>query len=380
MSLRSQYLTDVLSTLYPGEGGPVSEFVAVPDVRRARLLVPAGSRRGAAGAVRRYARPAGRAARLKRDLAALALRTGADRALLRDRITVGGADSIEAYLRLVLDRDVVVSVHIGPPRANRKPVLQLLDPAGATLGFAKLGTNALTRRLVRAEASALTAIRHAELSTVVAPRILHVGRWQGHEVLVQEALPAWRRRRPVGYRLPVAMREVACCLGVTSGPLAESAYRTDLVARLSTVDAPLLLAATERLMDRRGRTVLEFGAWHGDWSPWNMAALADAVLVWDWERFARDVPLGFDAVHHELQVRLERGEDAESAVDAAVARAPERLAPFAVVPDAAEATALLYLVDLAARYLADRQAEAGARLGRLGTWLLPVLIRRVGEL
>src|SRR2546423_9903469 len=90
MSLRSQYLTDVLSTLYPGEGGPVSEFVAVPDVRRARLLVPAGSRRVAAGAVRRYARPAGRAARLKRALAPLALRTGSHRRLLRRRIPVGG--------------------------------------------------------------------------------------------------------------------------------------------------------------------------------------------------------------------------------------------------------------------------------------------------
>ena len=38
---------------------------------------------------------------------------------------------------------------------------------------------------------------------------------------------------------------------------------------------------------------------------------------------------------------------------------------------ARELTALLYLVDLAARYLTDRQAEAGARLGVLGTWLLP---------
>ena len=35
---------------------------------------------------------------------------------------------------------------------------------------------------------------------------------------------------------------------------------------------------------------------------------------------------------------------------------------------------------LATRYLSDRQAEAGARLGVLGTWLLPVLIRRVEEL
>src|SRR5256885_4855954 len=111
-----------------------------------------------------------------------------------------------------------------------------------------------------------------------------------------------------------------------------------------------------------------------------MAAVADAVLLWDWERSARDVPLGFDAVHHELQARLERGEDAESAVGATVARAAERLAPFEVPPSAAEVTALLYLVDLATRYLADRQAQSRARLGVLRTRLLPGLLQRVGEL
>ena len=47
---------------------------------------------------------------------------------------------------------------------------------------------------------------------------------------------------------------------------------------------------------------------------------------------------------------------------------------------AARITGLLYLIDLAARYLDDRQAEAGARLGVLGTWLLPVLIAKVEEL
>ena len=61
-----------------------------------------------------------------------------------------------------------------------------------------------------------------------------------------------------------------------------------------------------------------------------------------------------------------------------LARAPELLLPFGVVHrQAVEVTALLYLVDLAARYVADRQAEAGARLGVLGTWLLPILVARV---
>ena len=38
------------------------------------------------------------------------------------------------------------------------------------------------------------------------------------------------------------------------------------------------------------------------------------------------------------------------------------------------------LIDLATRYVTDRQAEAGARLGVLGSWLLPVLVARVEAL
>src|SRR3712207_7664491 len=40
----------------------------------------------------------------------------------------------------------------------------------------------------------------------------------------------------------------------------------------------------------------------------------------------------------------------------------------------------LFRSDLACRYLADRQAEAGARLGVLGTRLLPVLVNEVASM
>jgi hypothetical protein len=122
---------------------------------------------------------------------------------------------------------------------------------------------------------------------------------------------------------------------------------------------------------------LTFGAWHGDWSPWNMATTVDAMLVWDWERFTGGVPVGFDAIHYDLQRLLDRRVEPGPAVDTTLARAERLLAPFGVGPDAAGVTALLYLVDLAARYLEDGQAEAGARLGVLGTWLLPVLTAKV---
>jgi hypothetical protein len=396
VGLRAQYLREVLSALYPAAEAStgrsatadrVADYVVVPDARRPRLLVPLTSRRVAAAAVRRYAEPQSRLARLKREAVVAALRTGASALLLRHRLRINGraADTIDGYLSDALGLDLSLSIHIGPARANRKPVLQLLTADGSTVGFAKLGTGELTRRLVRAEATALTELARHDIPHLSIPRVLHHGRFNGHEVLVQSALPVWLPRAALSPdRLIAAMRAIAGSGGPRRGPLDDSTYWIDLRGRLLTVadqpDGAVLAAAAQTLVDRRGSTILGYGAWHGDWAPWNMAALADTLLVWDWERYAVDVPMGFDAVHHELQRRIENDSDAAGAVDKAVRRAGEVLGAFDVHPRARELTALLYLVDLAARYLADRQAEAGARLGVLGRWLLPVLIRRVERL
>jgi hypothetical protein len=383
---RAQYLQEVLGVLYP-EGGSGTEYLVVPDARRPRLLVPTTSRRVAAAAVRRYAEPRSRIGRLKREAVVAALRTGASAVLMRDRLRIGGlaGDTIDGYLRRALGRELALSVHIGPARANRKPVLQLLSPDGATVGFAKLGTGPLTRQLVRAETVALTTLSHVALAHTTVPRVLHAGQWRGHEVLVQSCLPVWQPRAAAdGVRLAAAMREVATCCGTKRGGLAGSAYWMELCSRLEAVadrrDGAALSAAARALAGRAGDVSLRYGAWHGDWAPWNMAPLAGTLLVWDWERFTLGVPVGFDAVHHDLQRRIESGTGAAVAVEQTVRRAGALLEPFEVTPEARELTALLYLVDLAARYLADRQAEAGARLGVLGSWLLPVLIRHVEAL
>jgi hypothetical protein len=231
----------------------------------------------------------------------------------------------------------------------------------------------------------LIALGRSGLTKLTVPTVLHAGQWRGLQVLVQSALPVWLPRAPLTpRRLAAAMVDIAGCCGYTAGPLVGSPYWTELRSRLASVqDRPegvALGAAAELLVQHAGSTTFRYGAWHGDWAPWNMANLTDALLVWDWERFAQGVPVGFDAVHHELQRRIQSSGDAAGAVEATVRQAAELLAPFAVTSEARELTALLYLVDLAARYLTDRQAEAGARLGVLGTWLLPVLIRRVEEL
>jgi hypothetical protein len=390
-ALRARYLAEVLRVLYP-EGGQEAtgqvEFLVIPDQRRPRLLVPVGSGRVAAAAVRRYAEPQSRLARIKRDAVVASLRTGTARLLLRSRVCVPvTSDTIETYLRRALGTDLTLSVHIGPARANRKPVLQLLDADATTLGFAKLGVGPLTRTLVRAETTALDLLAHRRLTTVSVPQVRHAGQWRGHEVLVQSPLPIWEPRVPLGGdRLESAMSEVANLDGVGEATLEDGPYWPHLRERLDAIaahpDGRVLADAAHDLVDRVGLTPLRYGCWHGDWAPWNMAALADRLLLWDWERFAAGVPMGFDALHYAMQRDLQAGSfstaRASEAVESCVDRAAELLQPFSVTDRfAAHVTALLYLIDLATRYVTDRQAEAGARLGALGTWLLPALIRRV---
>jgi hypothetical protein len=404
----------------PGAGNgtgdvAVGDLIVLPGLARPRLLVPAGRRAGAA-AVRRYGEPGSARARLGSRGLALLLASGLGRYLLRDRLAVrapAGAATIETYLSSVLDRDLTVSLHIGAARANRKPVLQLLSPRGETLGFAKIGVNALTRELVRAERDALREIgahgtgpagtgAHGtgpdrpgggrepghgpgldggtRLGSLTVPRVLHHGTWRDLDVLVLGPLPVWQRRRPLGWpRLTAAMGEVAQLGGLSRQTLTESGYWQRLQLRAAAAEASEdradLLSALGRLGARAGDLTLAFGCWHGDWTPWNMACTSGGLLVWDWERFGSGVPLGFDALHYWLQrsAVAARSDPGGAAADC-VQRAAALLRPLGVTAAAARLSVLLYLADLSARYLGDRQADAGARLGAPGRWLIPALV------
>ena len=365
-----------------------SRFTLLRWPSRSQLLVPAEPR-AAAAAVRHYGVPGSRAARLGARAMSFALATGLGGSALSGGVQViapRGADTIEAHLKATISPDLQVSMYLGAAHANRKPVLQLLSAAGRPVGFAKIGINPLTRDLVRAEHGSLTRLGRARLGEITVPSVLYFGQWHGLEVLVLSALPVWLRRRPLPEeRLAAAMAEVARIGGVRSAPLNGSAYLPQLRSRLAAADeSPARAALMEQLgalTERAGGTVLSYGAWHGDFTPWNMASTDSGLLVWDWERFTLGVPLGFDLLHHWLQSQVGPGrrEPLASATGCAE-RAPQLLARLGIRPAEARLTAVLYLADLATRYLVDRQAKAGAPRGAPGTWLTPAIAREVERL
>jgi Phosphotransferase enzyme family len=369
---------------------PGGEYLLLLGTRRPRLVIPAAPALAAA-AVRGYSAVGSQTARMGARALSLALRSGVGVAAFRSRIHVRvppGADTIESYLASALDCSVVVSFYLGPARANRKPVLQLLSPEGHVIGFAKLGTNPLTRSLVRAESDALTRLGRVGLSEVTVPKVLHYGAWGDVNVLVLSALPVWQSRMPVTEAgLASAMNAVARVGGVRREPLDSSDYWGQLTGRLAAADESTardtLQHALSLLAERAGDAPLPLGSWHGDWTPWNMAWTRSGLLVWDWERFTDGVPLGFDMLHYRLQKELVSGHrDPRAAAGRSIEAAASSLAPFGLAGSQARLTCILYLADLATRYLCDRQAQAGAPLGAVGGWLIPAVtaeVRRLGQ-
>ncbi len=126
------YTEQIVSLLWPeragaAEGGAAG-MLALPSVRRARLLVPAAQRKVAASAVRRYSVHGDVRGAARRPRCWLPdLRSGLLQPLIRRRSWMPGGTAepgtITAHLRTIVSPDCEVAVYVGLPRGNRKPVL-----------------------------------------------------------------------------------------------------------------------------------------------------------------------------------------------------------------------------------------------------------------
>ena len=377
----------IVEALWPppvevGSPGPDSfaDYLAVPNADDPRFLLPRD--RHAAVAVLRHFRSGGtRAARYRIAALRSTIRVTGGWPLSRNRVAVFGAgpgtrDTIETHLREILGREISLGIQLGPPRANRKPILQVLDGDGRPLAFGKLGINPLTRRLVRTEAAALREITELDLPGIRVPRLVHEGEWHGSALLLTTPLPLHAADEEVGVDVrTAAMVTLSRAAGTTRSRPGSSPWLLELRERAAALTHESirahLLASLEHLA--MGADDWEFGCWHGDWMAWNMAGLEGDVLLWDWERFAGPVPLGWDALHFTLRQTFLTSEPTPRVARDLLDRAPGLLAPFGVSPMIALGVAQAYLVELAVRYTADGQREAGGRTARVEEWLIPVL-------
>ena len=265
----------------------------------------------------------------------------------------GGA-AIEDHVRSHVPEAGAVGVLLGPPRANAKPVLRIFDRAGTTIAYGKVGHDEFSAGLVRAETAVLLELRRRPMLALEFPTVLHAGEWQGLEVLLMTACKGASEGMP-SWELPLAaMYELAEADRTEARTVRGSEYLADLGARVARLpDSRNLAVMYDRVARHTAATELAFGRWHGDWAPWNMGSAAGRVQLWDWERSRDGVPLGFDVVHFVLQQQLVAGADPATTAAALLRVAGDALCRWYDRSDQREATVLLYLTEIVARYAAD---------------------------
>ena len=357
-------------------------YTAFPSVERARILVSSGAHHASARAIARQLTGQRRRTRIARRLVSSAARHGVLDRVPRSQVTVtasGDEERFEQRLARALEvPGVHLTIPIGPPRANRKPILQVSDLAGNPLAFVKVGHNPLTRSLVEAEGRSLRVVARSAGNEIEAPRLRAEFEWYGSQVLMMSALQIPTRRLSVADSRD-RLEQLAMQIASLEGPVQRVPWRVHPLRRrlhwafdgLGERGQPFL-AELETLDDDAAMSV---GAWHGDFNPGNFALMSGPCQVWDWERFEGGVPFGFDILHHDLHrwITIERVKP-EEAADRLLSRSTDLLAD-ALPPAERLMTARTYLLTLAERYLRDNQEQAGANLGRVTSWLLPALMR-----
>lgn len=156
---------------------------------------------------------------------------------------------------------------------------------------------------------------------------------------------------------------------------------------LRTAEARELLGETlEVLRDTDADRALPVGAWHGDWTPWNMSRRRGKLQLWDWERFETGVPLGLDRCHYGVNAVCRR----DGLGLASVMRGLELAGITNDRSTQGHAVGATYLAVIACRYLAGAELELGdaiaagitgrsqVMLDALRSWLgLPAAARHV---
>lgn len=362
-------------------------YLALPRAANPRLLVPLGSPRAAATALARNHDATSKKARFARAALGAGLRAGVTQRLA-DRVDVFADPSLtpaerpqhllSAHLRQVFGRrDLELAVILGVPRLNRKPVLQVLACDGTVVGYVKAAWNGLTSVLVRNEARVLADLAAAGPSTFTPPALVAAGPWRELELIGVSALPnADRPDAAQIFEPPMAViAEIAGLWGRSTARLADSPYWTGVRERLAPEASDTLRKAVDWIEQRFGATEMAFGAWHGDFTPWNMARLDDRTYVWDWERTA-PAPAGLDLLHFLFQTQCRfGGEGAEGSVELSSERTPGLLPSLDVPLDSERALWSVYRLELLFRYDEAREAGVLARPSKIHAGILEMFAR-----
>jgi hypothetical protein len=266
--------------------------------------------------------------------------------------------------------EIRVAFYLGVPGAYRKITVQVMDPSGRTLAFAKIATSPATKGKIEHERRILLRLWESEGLRGRVPEVLHHFEWQGSRVLLIAGGPS----QPGPTILSQA--HLSLCSEVFL-PFAQQ-YDFDsspMMTRMSEVLirlGPRLPSALFARLDQAlrllraelGPAPIPLSIAHRDFAPWNTRSGPQGLFVFDWDGAEEHITPLYDIFHFQ-------------AIQAALLDRREYLPDRAFLRDALDALwpggqeylpwlYLSYLLDMTLLYSEAQVVAPG--VGEQGVW------------
>jgi thymidylate kinase len=291
-------------------------WLALKDGRG--FLIPLASQQTRVNALRLY-NAQNLKARIARTLLTLGLKGGIVRPLVRKMQVLIRQDVPEEerskillleHLKEVLKyQDLTYAISLGAPGPHRKPVLQIMTSDGEVIGYAKVGRDDATNRLVQNEVQTLQVLAATPLHALTVPRVLHSGWWRDHFLGVlsaPEGVSDGARQTLTLHHL-AALKELRA-VQIAWMPLRESAFWITLCRQVGQMHHTRYRHVLEQGIAKAetwvGKTPLPFHFCHGDFAPWNMKQNGKKLFIFDWEYASEAGPPAWDLFHFRFETML----------------------------------------------------------------------------
>lgn len=284
------------------------------------------------------------------------------------------ADDLQALIESLFGAGTEWALFGGTPCVHQKTTLQL-SRGGKILGYLKLCNHADVYRLFVHEQSVLNELEGAGMTNI--PRCLGCGELRpGLWYFAQSTTKTGKSRVPhvwtVGHaeflrrlaentQRTFVFDETDCCVA-----LQRMQQHADWLPEGAK---PVVKAALNMVLGYYAGREVNFCAYHGDFTPWNMFVEGGRLFVFDWEYAGRSYPQGLDYYHFVTQSAIfEQHAGAEEIwqqMQQHVAECAENRLKYAC-----------YLLDILGRFcLREKGAAQGDELRCMEIWI--ELLRRL---
>ncbi len=299
-----------LNWLEKALGGEITDkgetffHVALPDGRG--YLLPANSKKPAVKGLSMYV-PQKRKTKIAKEILRFGISSGVANHLL-PKINIDLEEVKELLRDVFAERDIHISISLGTPGPHRKPVLQILTDKGKVLGYAKVGWNEETRKLVINEAETLKLLSSHKLPFNI-PELIYLSEIEDKLICIQGPPPASARTAPGNLTSEYinavhAMAE----LGVKWKPLEETDFWKRMVNYVQSIKNTYwqerIVEAMESIKEEWKGEKVPLHLAHGDFTPWNAMQVNGKLYLYDWEYAMKEAPAGYDLFHFRFQKLL----------------------------------------------------------------------------